>query len=728
MLVSARPLQAQPALLAQADSLLRLGQDNAARAQLETALANPALAAGAHVRLGDLEAKARRWRPARRHYDDALKRRPALPGALLGRAIVHREQGRFRTPVARVQELVDWREAEARFEQVLAQDSAYADALLQYSVLERYRRRWDRALALAHAQLRLAPEHPEAAAGLATLYLHLLAKGVTDVDTTGWPAGQAAFWQAEGHRWQRDWATADAGYAALVANPGTVPLPLIHLRRALVAASNGEDHTIDEHVAAALAAVRHRGDAELVLADMAYAFHPDELAAFDTLQAAADVQAFFERAWVRRDPRPARPGNERLRAHYQRLHVALRDYSVYSERVAFRDPDRAWELGTNPLRTRNWILNDKGLIYLRHGPPDEDVRTTVTTANSLGLAGTVESWRYRERGAYPEMIFHFETVAGGHWRLTPGTLDPAFLDDRLEWGPVYNPMSTRSDRRFELAEEARAAVDTAFVLDRHAWDPAVQPLPTLDMLLAFRDEGGTRLEWHYAFPLQAVDAATDASTVRLEAGLALHSMAWEPVATATEPQRIRLSGHGGRAGAGRLSVVVPPDSYHVAVHLSPEEVPLVSASKRSLAVPAFEPGALGLSDVLVAARLEPRTAMPTTRADYLILPNPTRSFERTRPVFLFVEVYELTRDERGETAYEVAYTLTPVRTRRRLFRRRSSVALTGQYEQRGVLLDPVETAQLDVQDLKAGRYQIQVTVTDLHTGEAVARTQEIRLQ
>ena len=136
---------------------------------------------------------------------------------------------------------------------------------------------------------------------------------------------------------------------------------------------------------------------------------------------------FFRAFWARRDPTPARAVNVRLAEHYRRLLRAEKDYVSDGFRDWHTDPDRMGELRLPETHGLGALFNDRGLVYLRHGEPDD----RVVTVGGANTPPTI-SWRYYD----PAMDFHFLTAGTDNdWRLTPRLPQSAeVFDDREYWG------------------------------------------------------------------------------------------------------------------------------------------------------------------------------------------------------------------------------------------------------------------------------------------------------
>ncbi len=117
-----------------------------------------------------------------------------------------------------------------------------------------------------------------------------------------------------------------------------------------------------------------------------------------------EVRAF----WDRRDDEELYPRGSRLSEHYRRLDHARRHYRLVS---TFRQYDIV-----ERYRSTQQEFDDRGVIYIRHGEPDD--RATVSAP---GLEPN-ESWLYRRSPR--NLVFHF--VARNDvqdYRLVAGVLD-----------------------------------------------------------------------------------------------------------------------------------------------------------------------------------------------------------------------------------------------------------------------------------------------------------------
>jgi len=149
--------------------------------------------------------------------------------------------------------------------------------------------------------------------------------------------------------------------------------------------------------------------------DVGYIISDEERKAFKTLQTDEERDQFVEQFWLRRDPTPDTEENEYREEHYRRIAYA-------NEHFASGIP--GWK-------------SDRGMIYIKYGPPDErDQHNGGTEQRSFQEGGgetsmfPYEQWRYRYiEGFPPNVEIEFvDTTMTGEFRMT---MDPSEKDALL---------------------------------------------------------------------------------------------------------------------------------------------------------------------------------------------------------------------------------------------------------------------------------------------------------
>ena len=146
--------------------------------------------------------------------------------------------------------------------------------------------------------------------------------------------------------------------------------------------------------------------------DVGYIISDEERKAFKALQTDEERDQFVEQFWLRRDPTPDTEENEYREEHYRRI--------AYANQY-FASGIPGWK-------------SDRGMIYIKYGPPDErDQHNGGTEQRSFQEGGgetsmfPYEQWRYRYiEGFPPNVEIEFvDTTMTGEFHMT---MDPSEKD------------------------------------------------------------------------------------------------------------------------------------------------------------------------------------------------------------------------------------------------------------------------------------------------------------
>src|SRR4029077_11294402 len=130
--------------------------------------------------------------------------------------------------------------------------------------------------------------------------------------------------------------------------------------------------------------------------DFSWIATPQELASFDSLPTTATRASWLKEFWGKRDVADVRKPGERLAEHYRRGVYAIRTFGLVS-------PHRHYDF-TEVYRSTQDQIDDRGVIYMRLGPPDQS-RTFAAAGGSAG--GGVEAHQSRaDRPPARGLVFH----------------------------------------------------------------------------------------------------------------------------------------------------------------------------------------------------------------------------------------------------------------------------------------------------------------------------------
>lgn len=730
--------------------------------------------------------RARDWAEAIDRIDEVIAEDADHLEAHYYQGIAYRERAKLRTVLSRLFD--NWEKGIRSFHRVIERDSSYRDVLYQLALYSRVQNRLEDlrgldenvdyrdAIELQEAQVRHKPGQPVHLFHLFTFYRRFL--NHTDLEEArewlrGRPHPMSEFARAEALRREGRLTAADERLAELVSETGSaLPAQPILLARARIHYAREDPEQAQTHFFAAVERIDGPIEAAFVMEDVKYVITPEELRTYRTANGPSNYRKFFRSVWARRDPTPARAVNVRLREHYERLMVAEQKYVFDGLRLWRNNPDKLDRLEFPAPYHLNHEFNDKGLVYIRHGEPDDRVVTLEGAGRMDSFRGYLgsqsslpmgkqqsplaswhpnESWRY----SYRELDFHFLIAEGGtgnNWRLTPSITNLSLLEDREHWGGVYVRMTRAAQEALEAANESGSApsssvldfsqdrdrmasesaedVRIGFRTDRYTWPEDVSVIDFSHLYAAFRGSNGrTDLVLSYAVRPDDLpeERREETDTLQIETGAAVHGPDWE------EHFRERSVRSLANRPIRRLHTIsAVPDSYRVSFHARTLDGRMQGAYQGRIQVPAYTAGTLGMSDPVPAYAVDPTGEKGALRrSGHGVRVNPSAAFSRDESLLVFFELYDLALDENDETAYRVSYRLAEEGDEPgffgRLFGADEPHTVTLETERTGSNPSPAEYAELDVQEAPPGTYELTVTVRDLVGAQTVERSRSVTL-
>ncbi len=695
--------------------------------------------------LGQVALRREKWGDAIGHYKKLVEQQADDLDAHYHLGISYRERGAGKALLLRK---LDWDNAKKHFMSVIVRNKRYRDVLYQYAVLKRYREKYEEAVTLAQEQIALKPDLADAHAGLMQLYRALIRhRGQKQAEAwlqqQTWP--QAKFALGELLRRKGRLEAADSLFRELIASEPKMSLQPILLAMAKIAYQQNRPQVGEDLFWRAVAQIRSHVDAQHVFEQIKYIVNEQEMRRFLAMTSPEEKRQFFQQFFARRDPTPAAAYNVRLQEHFKRLIYAEKHYEYDGFRTWFNSPDKLNYLKFPATYKLSTEFNDKGLIYIRHGEPDER-QVTVS-----GNVPTNESWRYWKRDDQPELIFHFvidENATGNNWRLTPVIPYPEMLQDRIDWGGVYYRLLTADAADLlryenEMAEASRQFVDVGFQTDRHHWPDSIKALRLFFSPATFRGTGdSTVVEVFYAVPIKDLAGALrKGQPLRLEQGLAVQDTAsWRTLYKTVRYSLLQPEILQSRTDANfieRFRFQMPPGDYRVSLHVRPEKTRWLGGYQFDLQAPDYRPPHLSMSDLQLAYQIDAATDSKSKfqKGDLQVVVNPSRRFSRQQPVYAYFEIYYLQPGENGVSRYRIEYTMKLLKSRKRGLKKifgflggggKSSISLSTDREQPGETA--IEWVSFDVSRLQPGKYQMLIRVRDLISRREVEKSAELWLE
>lgn len=677
------------------------------------------------------------WRESARWFQVVQRRFPEDLEAILGLAISKREIGVLSGSLQRV---LIWRQSHSLFEKAVQLNRNYNDVLYQWAILERYKGNYDKAIQLAQDQIDQNTAL-SAQTGIYQFYDLYIENNKFD-KAESWLKSRSTdydrYFLGELYRRKGRVDAANDIFNALLSDPYKISKQAIYLSLLRLAVQTSDFKRAHICYWKAVNWIEDEVGATLVRQDIYPIVNREEFMFFQNPQTPQSFIRGLEIFWLKRNPLPATSVNHRLIEHYRRLIYANKNYRFDGVRHPRARADRLGRLPLPSSIEKNWKFDDRGLIYIRYGEPDD---TAITV--DIDLPHNI-SWLYYGRGKLPKMIFHFSIgniAPPGYWTLIPGFTEPDILESMLNWDDIIHKLYRADDfdqHQFLLEGEQRRAnaVAVAFENDAHRWPDKVKPLEMHHAIYRYRhDDVHDRIDVCYAVPKEL--SKSNKENEPAEISVAVFDTAWyflqKQVHQPARPDSIQFARWNDRL-IGTFPLILSRQPYNLALHGQEPSSNRLNGWKFRYHVASRPANDLDASSLKLAYEITPKTETVTShRKDLNIIPNPTRSFKRKNPVFIYYEIYNLAFDSDGSTQYTVQFTLRK-KGKRGLLSKITGIFSSGerydislQSEHSGNSRTVHDYISFDMSRLKKGAYEIHLDIEDLVTGEKVHRSAGLQL-
>lgn len=442
-----------------------------------------------------------------------------------------------------------------------------------------------------------------------------------------------------------------------------------------------------------------------------------ELTAFDAAPA-GERAAWLRRFWEARARRDLREPAERLAEHYRRLAFATRHFALQLNR-RYYSPNNLYRSG------QQWY-DDRGVIWVRHGAPDDRVIVPL-----FGLP-PLETWHYRR--ADGDLLLHFQ--AGGYssgaldfggaiddYRLVPTLFDAMYqrstawdllLLSRCPLHPVYcrYPAWGPHGRAQLVAEEQRVVIgSTEVAVSSAGWERRFARGLSARMEAFAVGRRGERTLVHLAYqvPVAVRDGVAPGALLQSPVQVRVGVFGADGAVVAWVDTTTIASLPAGRPGIleafGRATLAVPPGRWRYRVELAVGDSTGQVFPTDSMEVGQFDGARLALSDLVLG---RPGIGAPwAPEAGDTAYFTPRAQWARGDTLALYHEVYGLA----AGAPYLARLTI----------RRGRRTALTAAWE--GTATGPVTRLgrALSLAALRPGDYLLELAVTAADGAHATTR-------
>jgi len=453
-----------------------------------------------------------------------------------------------------------------------------------------------------------------------------------------------------------------------------------------------------------------------------------ERTVYKGLRSPSEKIIFFQRFWRSRDLNPATETNERLVEHYARLAYARDKYSFFDARG----------------------YDDRGQIYVQYGSPDNYV-----IDNFHPSCAPVETWVYYSLG--PPVTFDFIDNSYG-FRLTT-RIDKAIKVESTSKSAsdaYLTAMDNLLSKRSYLSPAyAKAYADFQELLTQHRLGKYqlvgtvlnqynstnqsmqvnlpksystvlinISDLPFVVHLSRFKVDAQHH-NLAIVYGLKIADLKLDSgNSVKLALAAAIKDT--NLITLASQQDTLHLTSMSfDQAGEliGTLQYKIPSGHYFVLLDLNNPAHRQRGLKDFSLVIGNYPTGRLHLSSVIFAKKVAPTDSVTSQRAftrhGLAVVPYPFPILQRSAPMFIYFEIYDLQRDVAGETFYDVEYEVNApakkgfaslLESLNPFGKSGGSISVSD--TRRGKAVVEPTYLQLDFSQLRSGKYDLIVRVTD----------------
>lgn len=701
-----------------------------------------------YMELGKLLLREQKWHKAKPYLNAVIKKEPNNIEAHYQMAIADRQDAIGRDQIWM---RIMWHNSQKHFLKVIALDSMYKQVYDEFAHLKLQEEEYEDAIDLCLKQLKLKPQLTKPAYDIFQFYdAFLYHGGETAIIQTKNADQYQIKWLKKrngpydryflGEKYRRlgQFHKADSIFQQLLAQ--ALPFPKIPVYLSLVRLYYQTDQPklAEKMYWQAVDQIREFWEMRFLFDDIKYIMTDRDLQRrFTSLKA---VKRFYHQFWNRHNPLGSLPFNPRLAEHYKRLIKAEKDYVYDRPRLPINDPDRMTVLQLPQVVLRNTKFNDKGLVYIRYGPPDDRA-----TSLSDGMASN-ESWLYYKTAYNPKLIFHFEIAKHappGDWRLVAVPSDRRMLDSRMGWDPLLDRYMMARDElearsaMHELRMKAQRTIPAAMERERPTWSDSLKPI-TLNLFSArFRSQDlqNDYLVW-MGIDLNSVkNLHTQGDTIPVETGIAFYDTLWNQLQKDISDVAVVLN---DSLHVSHNEYILPysfkskRNKLFVSTHVRSLHGNQLGGFKFALKYHPFAANKLDMSDLVLAYKVEPSAQKaPLSFHNLLIVPNPTRKFKRKELVYIYFELYNLDLKD-GTSRYHVEQTVRPVKSGnvltnlKRLFGI-GTKEISISRNQMGTSKVASEYGAFDFSALPTGKKELIISVKDENSGQKVVRQIQFQL-
>ncbi len=696
------------------------------------------------LKLGKSHLDKEEWTSSLGCFGDVLDDYPDYIAANYYYGITQREAGKFRFPVERI---LRWNSAEKHFKHVIKLDSAFKDVYYQYALLELYRENYFESILLAQRQLAINRAQDNVLKGIFHLY-DVMLHHEDSKEAGKWLNSRHTvydlYFLGELYRRNGKFNKADSIYQSVINSPEKISLIPVYLSLVRLYVQTNQPEKAYKIYWKAVNSISSFLDGNLLLNDYTYIMNKREYRILENPISLNKFKKSMKIFWLSRNPLPSLPYNMALIEHYRRL--------IYAEKNFWYDGFRHVEYRDNNLDVikfpawyyKNNKFNDKGIIYIRFGEPD-DKSVTMPSLDMSKFGGgdvvTNESWLYKQTSRSPQRIFFFtvnKNAPPNYWTLVPGFTDSRILHNLVIWDQRFFQLSQNGNTFSDLMKEGVETVETGLNSDRFIWPKELKPLNAFYSISHFKQNKNQDL-MNLAFAVSTDElfkGLNDGNTLSFDASITIFDSLMQPVFKKNRNYTIV-----GKADPkiyrdlfiDKFEFPLSFHRYNISFDINiPKEKRLFGA-RFVQTVPDLYNDTLACSSLEQAFNIT-RESKPGLRDRHhiKIIQNPTLEFDKTDNVFSYYEIYNLALNKNKQAHYTVNFNLQRESKSKDVWDFLSGLFGTAAKYNITIKSSYTDTTKnvnnyiaFDISKLKSGPYQLRLNIKDNVSGKETSTTSDL---
>ncbi|MBT5829707.1 MAG: GWxTD domain-containing protein, partial [Candidatus Latescibacteria bacterium] len=492
-----------------------------------------------------------------------------------------------------------------------------------------------------------------------------------------------------------------------------------------------------------------------------------------------EQKVFRDRFWREKDPDLSSPHNLRKLIHFERVWVARQEFGqeVYpwdqrgAVYVRYGIPDYQSRSGWTPTLPSTRVQQVKERIYreLYTYPPEgeligpvfpvrSDRGISISQENEFAAVGQDEENNPFNDGSERNQPDEQFTNSSGQESYAPVTMqndrsivpweswvyvdiDGGLVFDftkemggmsGYDFAPIPPILPTMLKSTIRVAEYAPSISFQRAVSNQADNFRQPEPLPLKTFYYDVVDfRGGpqrTRVDVSFAVPLEHLLVVTDGQKpqVRLEKSIALADSSYSIVYRQTKSVSFPVDTSRANQEAV-LDVIrqdVPPGTYHLTMTLRDVLSGRVGRLKRDVEIEPYGLDKLKLSDLMLVKSVSDTIRdVRFRRGAQEVTPNPKRQYKTPQDLAFYCEVYNLQKNEFGQTNYKVTTAVKAVDERAgfRPFGANEQPEVALSFEQVGDQNWERLPLAVDLANAQPGRNRLIVIIEDLVSGQSISK-------